>query len=69
MILDRAGAEGGVATLCLNKPERLNALSLSMIRDMSEAIAEAFPTVGHFFMLKWMKSIRRQTCMMIIPHT
>lgn len=42
--LERTGTTGGVAWLMLNKPERLNALSLSMIEGMSEAINENFPT-------------------------
>ena len=40
--LERGGREGGVARLTLNKPERLNALSLSMIRGMSDAVEEQF---------------------------
>ncbi|CAN0469537.1 unnamed protein product, partial [Scytosiphon promiscuus] len=40
--LERGGLQGGVARLTLNKPERLNALSSSMIRGMSDAIEEHF---------------------------
>ncbi|CAM9574163.1 unnamed protein product, partial [Laminaria digitata] len=40
--LETGGITGGVARLTLNKPERLNALSLSMIRGMSDAVEEQF---------------------------
>ena len=42
IFLERLGAEGGLAQLTLNRPERLNALSLSMIRGMADAIEENF---------------------------
>lgn len=38
--LERMGASGGVAWLTLNKPEKLNALSMTMVRGMSDAIEE-----------------------------
>ncbi|CAM9806811.1 unnamed protein product [Pylaiella littoralis] len=38
--LERMGAAGGVAWLTLSKPEKLNALSMTMVRGMSDAIEE-----------------------------
>ncbi|CAM9665303.1 unnamed protein product, partial [Hapterophycus canaliculatus] len=37
---------GAVAWLTLNKPEKLNALSMSMVRGMSDAIEEHWSADG-----------------------
>eukprot|EP00904_Undaria_pinnatifida_P012478 jgi/Undpi1/8360/HiC_scaffold_25.g10828.m1 len=47
VLLERKGATGGVARLTLNKPERLNALSLSIVGGMSDAVEEHFGRGSH----------------------
>lgn len=43
--MEQVGPTGGVAVLTLNKPERLNALTQSMIDSMSESVTGIFGDV------------------------
>lgn len=43
LTLERLGHAGSVAWLTMNKPERLNALSLPMIHSMWDALRQHFP--------------------------